>query len=356
MGFGWRDGLLLGAVVGALGAPAFAAPPSVDAASVALRSGNASNAVALATQALADTALAPRDRARVLVERGLAHEMLVERDGALADFTAAIDAHQLPASEQARALYDRGVTLDELGRTEDAVGDYSAALGLEPRYAAALNNRGNAYRRLGRLDAARADYQASLAAGNAHAEYPQYGLGQIAEAEGRLDAARDRYRAALAADPQFALAAERLAALGEPANITAPIVLRPPAGVVAPSGDVVRLTPPRAGARQVLRPVRLVSVTPGLKPAFSEAGRAPVARMIQLGAWRREADAARAWSLALAATGNLLAGLSPSIVAVDLAGRGRFYRLRTGPLSGSAGASLCAALKARAQACVVVGN
>src|ERR1700759_5087016 len=95
--------------------PASASPPTVDAAAVGLHSGNASNAVALATQALADTSLTPRDRARVLVDRGLAHEMLGDHDAALLDFTEAINAHVLRAPDQARAFYDRGVALDALG-------------------------------------------------------------------------------------------------------------------------------------------------------------------------------------------------------------------------------------------------
>ena len=139
-----------------LGAGADATPPDTDAASVALHAGNASNAVALATQALADSTLSPRDRARVLVDRGLAHEMLGEHDAALLDFTEAINARALTGADQARAFYDRGVALDAVGQTDDAIGDYSAAIRLDPRYAAALNNRGNAYRRVGRLDDAAA--------------------------------------------------------------------------------------------------------------------------------------------------------------------------------------------------------
>ena len=217
---------------------------------MALHGGNASNAVALATQALADPSLTPRDRARVLVERGLAHEMLGEHDAAMVDLTEAINARALPGPEQARAFYDRGVTLDELTRrTDDAAGDYSAAIGLEPKFAAALNNRGNAYRRLNRLAEARADYQASIAAGNAHKEYPDFGLGQVAEAAGQIEEARGYYRAALTVNPQFTLASERLNALGTatpaaaalPATAPAadaPVVLRPP------GNGAVHLRPP----------------------------------------------------------------------------------------------------------------
>ncbi|HEY4942162.1 MAG TPA: SPOR domain-containing protein [Rhizomicrobium sp.] len=374
-------------------ASAAAGPVSADAASVAMHAGNASNAVALATQALADPNLSPRDRARILVDRGLGHEMLGERDAALIDLTEAINARALLGPEQARAFYDRGVTLDELSRTEDAVGDYSAAILLEPKFAAALNNRGNAYRRLNRLAEARADYQASVAAANAHLEYPNFGLGQVAEAAGQIDEARGYYRAALAANPQFELASQRLNALGNgaPATVAPPadntVHLHPPGQAAAnanPTDDgTVHLRPPRragvdadlpANAEVHLRPpgeraIRLhppraarAAPPPGpapgldLKPAFSEGGGSTVSQTIQLGAWRSEADAADAWNRINSTGGNLLAGLSPQVVPVDLPGKGRYYRLRAGPIYPGNAPGLCVALKAKGLACVVVAD
>src|SRR4029079_12075205 len=93
----------------------------------------------------------PVDRSRLLLRRGLAHELLGQRNEAVADFTGAISTGALAQDEQAGAFYDRGVTLDELNRADDAIADYTAALMLQPRFAAALNNRANIYRRLGRL-------------------------------------------------------------------------------------------------------------------------------------------------------------------------------------------------------------
>ncbi|HXC56330.1 MAG TPA: tetratricopeptide repeat protein [Rhizomicrobium sp.] len=341
---------ILAAVAALLGGPSAAAPGPVEAAAVALHAGNASNAVALATEALQDPGLAPRDRARVLVDRGMAHEMLGERDGALADFTEAIDARILPPDEEVRVFYNRGVTLDELGRTDDAIGDYSAAIHLDPHQAAALNNRGNAWRRLGKLAEARADYTASIAAGNPRLEYPNYGLGQIAEAQGQADAARVYYRAALAANAQFVLAAERLRVLGSPApgGDAAPVVLRPPAQAevhLRPPGQAeIHLRPPRAPHVPPVAPAAALD----LKPALNEGG--PTGRMVQLGAWRSQDEAAIAWSRIARASGSALAGLSPQIVAVDIPGKGRYYRLRTGP----ADPALCATLRAGGVACMMV--
>jgi tetratricopeptide (TPR) repeat protein len=326
--------------------PALASAPLVDAATVALNSGNASNAVALATQALADTGLSPHDRAQVLLDRGLAHEMLGERDAALVDFTEALEARALTKAEQARAYYDRGVTLDEMTRTDDALGDYSAAIKLMPDFAAALNNRANVYRRTGKLDAAQADYQASIQAGNPHPEYPNYGLGQLSEAVGNTQAARAYYQAALAANPQFSLASARVAALGT-GDGGAIIQLKPP--------GAIQLKPPVIRRLPRVQPAyaQATATPPALKPAVSESTADPVPQpetgTVQLGAWRSQAEAANAWSRIARVSGSDLAGLMPQVIAVDLPGKGRYWRLRT-----AGGAELCRSLTAKGLGCLVV--
>ncbi len=344
-------------VVAALLTVRAAAATPVEAANAALQTGNASNAVALLTQALADPSLSAHDRARIQISRGLAYESLGERDAALVDLTEAINAHELQPPELARAFYNRGVTLDELGRAEDAVGDYSSAIRIEPGFAAALNNRGNAYRRLNKMAEARADYLASLAAGNPHPEYPNFGLGQIAEASGQPAQAGDHYRAALAADPHFALAAERLRVMG---SLAAPSAAAPPApGVIQlrpPKGAEVHLRPPGQAAVHLRPPGSPPAARPdvGLKPAISEGG-AATGQAVQLGAWRREEDATKAWNRLIGGSGSrLVAGMSPEVVPVDLPGRGRYYRLRARPVAPGAGPGLCAALKARGVACMLV--
>jgi len=328
----WFSAILISA--GSIWYSAVAASP-VDDALVALQTGNASQAVQLSTAALGGTALSSRDRARLLVNRGLAREILGERDSALIDFTQAIGSHALAPAEQVRALFDRGVTLDELSRTDDALGDYSAAIRLEPGFAAALNNRGNAYRRLGHLVEAAADYRASIAAGNPHTEFPNYGLGQIAEAQGDAVAAREFYREALAANAGFTLAAERLSVLGDG------------------DADAIHLRPPGQSGRAPVLHLHLPARTvPNLKPAL---GSTAESRTVQLGAWRSQGEAANAWSRLGRASGSLLVGLAPQVIAVDLPGSGRYYRLRTQTADGSA-RSLCSALRARGTACMVVSD
>jgi tetratricopeptide (TPR) repeat protein len=285
--------------------------------------------------------------------------MLGDRDDAVVDFTGALNPRALDAPAQARALYDRGVALDELGRVEDAVGDYSAAIALVPKFAAALNNRANAYRRMGRLAQARADYEASIGAGNPRLEFPEYGLGQIAEALGRRSEALSHYRRALDANPQFALASERMAALGATAA-DAPVVLRPPGGAAAspsPTDDgtihlhpPARQTAPARPARSPLPPPSPLAGSLDLRPAVGDTA----GHMVQLGAWRSSNEASTAWNRLIAGNAALLTGLSPQVVSADIPGRGRYYRLRTGPLPSGKAGGLCAALAARHIACMIV--
>jgi tetratricopeptide (TPR) repeat protein len=289
-------------------------------------------------KALADPRIQTQEKARLLVRRGLAREMLGERDDALADFTGAIAARALGTEEQATALYDRGVTLDELGRVDDAIADYTSALQLEPTFAAAFNNRGNALRRLGRLAEARRDYEASMSAGNPHSEYPEYGMGQIAEALDQPSAAREYYRSALATNPQFALAEERLVAMD--VGSLSPIAVKKPGHRRA-----VALRRPAASASS--------DRGPNLKPTINDAD-AAAGPYIQLGAYRTTGEANEAWDRVQQGAGELLSGLTPVIVAIDLRGRGRYYRLRVAQPSPATAGHLCQALRAKGITCVLL--
>ena len=298
--------------------------------------------LALADKALAAGHLSAEDQALNFVRRGLAHEILGDRKEALTDLDSAIAGQALSTAEQSDALYDRGITRDELGQTDEAVADYTAALQLRPSFAAALNNRGNALRRLGRLSEARSDYEASMRNGNPHPEYPDYGMGQIAEALGQPAAAVEYYRSALAANPQFALAEDRLIAMD--------------AGGEKPTAYVA--TAPERHSRQGRRAMaRSVPATDGvdaaslLKPTISDSS-AP-GRSLQLGAYRSAAEASDAWTRVQKSAGELLAGRTASIIPVDLPAKGRYYRLRVGRLEAGEAAQLCASLKARGTGCIL---
>lgn len=344
-----------------LARPAAAAPVAAAifaAIDSALAAGDGGQALRLSDEALNTPSLEGTDRARLMLDRGLAHGLRGEGDEALVDMTAAISARSLPSTEQARAYLERGLVLDGLNRLEDAVGDYTEAVRLNPASAPALNNRANAYRRQNRFDDAKRDYLASLAAGNPAPEYPYYGLGQIAEQQGKAAEAKGFYARAVAANPSYWLASERLTALGGSPPLNPPIVLKPPPGMppAAPKtgSDAIVLRPPsakpapvpaRAPAPVRSQPATVAEEGPGLRPALDNSG----GQEVQLGAWRQEAEAAEGWRKAVTAAGGALAGLSPHIVAVDLPGRGRYYRLR---VKTGDSKQLCAALTSRGMDCI----
>jgi tetratricopeptide (TPR) repeat protein len=265
----------------------------------------------------------PQDWNRFLLTRGHASEQLGQKADALADYTLAIESRALASNDQAQALFDRGLLMDGGGRVADALADYNAALSLAPTFVAALNNRADIYQRLGQLPQARQDYLAVLATGGSQIPHAYFGLGQIAESAGDKTAARDFYRRATDADPNFGPAGERLAALRDAAQPLLASLVR--SGAIDGQND----TPP-----------------PSPEPA-------PCGVQVQLGAWRSHENATKGWDHALTRAGAALEGLSPLIVAVDLPGAGRFYRLRVAVAqTGSRG--FCVALTAKGLDCIPV--
>lgn len=376
----------------ALFALAAKAAPSTEAViaevGTALDTGDATQARKLADGALAENDLSALQRGRLLMDRGLAHEILDAREDAMADFTAALQTHALPADERAQVLLQRGFLLDGMNQLNDAAKDYGAAIALKgPTLATALNNRANVWRRQGKLVEARRDYQAALAAGTARPQYPYFGLGQIAEAQNDKDAARGFYAKAVAADPSYSLASARLAELGGPpdgAVATAEkIVLRPPKAMTAatdpvpepaadkpaaPEKPIVLKPPPKrvpasapvapkADAGFKAAPVTKRAPKPasglGLRPALDGPGEATAGPEVQLGAWRSEPEAQEGWSKARRKAGAVLDGMAAHIVRAELPGRGIYFRLR---VSAANPAKLCADLQAVDLDCVRVRN
>lgn len=341
----------------------------------ALDAGDAARAIVLADAALKDAHAGARGG--LLYCRGVARELLGLNTQALADFTAALRIPGLPRGRREQVLLQRGFLRDGLGWLDAAADDYSTAIRMDGAVAAvALNNRANIYRRQNRLALAQRDYRAALAHGG-RPQYAWYGLGQIAEAGGDVEGARGSYAKAVAADPGYLLAADRLAALGGPAEDAAPAVTGPadtspvhaarladarPAGTRSDLARIV-LRPPREAsgvAETGQGRVRLASV-PALRPALDSypQDRPPAAPKagnragVQLGAWRSQAEARQGWEKAVHRAGGALDGLEPRIVTADLPGQGRYYRLRT--VAGNDGpARLCAQLTAAGQACFPV--
>jgi tetratricopeptide (TPR) repeat protein len=329
----------------------------------ALGRGDAVRAETIAEKALVEANPTPVQRARLFLDRGQALFRLGRPDEALAAFAQGIGMHALSATDQANALFDRGVLLDALGRTDDAIADYSAAISLSPRFAMALDNRGDAYRRQAMLPQALADYRAALASGNGKIQYAYYGLGQIAEAVGDWNAARNYYAKALAADSGFGPARGRLAALGIQPQLgdpdAAPIVLHPPPAIKV----AVQVKPAAAASHSTAsapaRPPHLAPSHKPPRPAPSGKHNSPVLRpaitlvQIQLGAWRNAPDAVAGWKKIMRQASGDLGNLSLHIAPADVPGKGRYFRLRAGPIGRDQGAALCVVLRKKKLDCTV---
>jgi tetratricopeptide (TPR) repeat protein len=297
------------------------------------------------------------------------------------DFTHALEIRALPADAREQALLQRGFLRDGLGRLDEALRDYSAVVAIKGDYfVTALNNRANIYRRQNRLRQARRDYLAALSAGGAKPQYSYFGLGQMAETQHDMAAARGFYAKAISADPDYAAAAGRLAALGGPPDGAIPereekIILRPPpfqsavkVAQASPGDGVqivshaphdatvaVRLQSRHANAAQALRftPVAATALRPALdQPHVRLSG----ASEVQLGAWRSAAEADAGWSKAKRQASGMLDGLQPHVLSVDLPGKGRYFRLRVSPASDQGSAGVCAGLAAKGIACLPVRN
>jgi len=383
----------------ALASPA--TPALIAEVQSALDRGDALHAANLAEGAIREPGISATERARLVLYHGLAEELLGVHETATHDFTTALDSHALPPEERAQALLQRGFLRDGEGKLNDAIADYSAVIALHGEgLATALNNRANVYRRQNKLDEAKRDYRAAFGAGS-KGQYVWYGLGQIAEAQKDIATARDYYARAIIVDPNYALASERLAALGGPpdtvvASSQAPVLLTPPAvqsalsaKTVQPAGaDSPRITLRPALDQAAKRPVpaqpakqpvteqtsqRPVVDQPAKQPAVEQSTlpatpqppapvqsvRQPAADQsgkgeVQLGAFRSEAEARAAWAKAQTQAGQLLSGREPRVVVVDLPGKGRYYRLRTNPASGVSQRQFCDSLTAKGLGCFPV--
>jgi tetratricopeptide (TPR) repeat protein len=323
----------------------------------ALSQGDSRTAERLVALALAQPSLNSSQESELLLDRAKIDELHEQFPDALADLTKAIDGHALPQPIQIGALLERGLLLVALNRLDDAIEDYNAVLALDPHSWSALNERASAYHRQNRISEAQRDYLASLAAGNKNPEYSYFGLGQIAEEQGETATARSFYIKAVAANPKYGLADERLKRLGghiaTPPSTSTP---QPPSTPVAP--PVVTQQPSATADQPIhLVPPDVASVRQSggqrLRLTPADAGLLRQAKsQVQLGVWASEERAAAAWLRAVQLAGKALAPLSPSIIPVDIPGKGQLFRLRVTAITNAA--DLCASLKTAGLDCMPV--
>ncbi len=122
----------------------------------------------------------------------------------------------------------------------------------------------------------------------------------------------------------------------------------PPGGEATPAAPVAAM--PAAAASTMMMTAKPV------KPAPAAAAKAPGEGSygIQLGAFKASADAAnKRWAHLEKEYPKALAGLSPT-VSPKKSGSGTLYRLQSVGLTEKHARAICASMKAKAQACVVI--
>ncbi len=142
--------------------------------------------------------------------------------------------------------------------------------------------------------------------------------------------------------PQQQAAAVPRATTPPPAQaspVPQPVVSRPGAAPQAPVGQT---------AAPVVAKPPAVQAPPPATPVAAGATRGA---KVQLGAVKSEAAASAEW-VKLKKTHPELANLSMSLAKVEIPNKGTYYRIQAGPVSD--GASVCGAVKARGQDCLVV--
>ncbi|MEO1205770.1 MAG: tetratricopeptide repeat protein [Pseudomonadota bacterium] len=182
----------------ALAAPSPATQLKARDAANALTKGDPAKAVALYTQALADTEISNDRRATLLNDRGVAYVRLGQTREALKDYNQAVELFP----EYAAVYNNRGNLLMALGFDEEAVKDFNRAIALAPGYAAAYNNRAGALIRLGKADQAVTDFTRAIRLLPSSAA-PLSGRGKAHLAEGRPHAAIRDFSRAVTTNARF---------------------------------------------------------------------------------------------------------------------------------------------------------
>ncbi len=136
-----------------------------------------------------------------------------------------------------------------------------------------------------------------------------------------------------------------------------PVKVAPP-----PEQPIERATKPEP-AQQKPEPIAQKPATPEPKPEAEPVYKPkPVPKAagkfaVQIGSFRSEKQASSTWNALRNRLPILLDGVSPDVQRADLGTKGIYFRLRAADFETRADASeFCAALKARAQDCIVVSR
>ena len=155
--------------------------------------------------------------------------------------------------------------------------------------------------------------------------------------------------------------AEMRPAETKPAPAAKKVVAAPPVTVSKPAPEPAKATPkvaaepvkatPKVVAEAVAAPPKAVADAPPAKLGATAAATGG-AFVLQIGAYKSEADAAAAWKGYQTKHGALVSGMSSDVQKADLGDKGVRYRLRAGSFADKdAAAALCDRLKAEGGIC-----
>lgn len=357
----------------------------VDEAAEAIAAGRHEEAIAALDAAINGHKLTGMPLAVAYHHRGMAHQKTGDGTAAIADYTKAIDLGTLPEEMKVRVHYNRALAEAATGNKMAAELDYSRAIELAPSYAPAWHNRANLERERRDYPTAIRDYGEAMARLDGDKrKFPLLGRALAYERSGNLPAAVADLREALAIDPQFQPARAKLdefepmlaeaeaGAEGQENLATGSIgsgEMAPASRQVPVSRQVIEVAPKngwttqarRYGAEPVTeteteKPRRLTSLPPAEPVARQAAASGKGSYRIQLGAFRAQGDASKAWNDMLARH-PILAPLDHRIEEADLGEKGVFFRLQAGSFKTRAEArAYCERLKAKRLDCLVAGG
>ena len=184
-----------------------------QAAYKGLAAGDASGAVTAYTRAIESRDLEPEVLANALLNRALAYQRLDQPQLAIDDYTAALRLDAMSGQLRATALYNRALSYQKIDRPALAIEDYTAALFLDSSFAYAYYGRANVLRQSGQYLFALSDYDKALLHKYPDPARVYYGQALTYEALQRPQNVREALTRALAANPQFAPARQKFAAL-----------------------------------------------------------------------------------------------------------------------------------------------
>src|SRR6266496_1509441 len=132
-------------------------------------------------------------------ERGIAKGVKGDIDGAIADFTRAIELDP----KYSKTYSNRGIAKEEKGDMDGAIADCTRAIKLDPRYAPAYSTRGLAKKNKGDLNEAITDYTRAVELDPKYVN-AYYNRGLAKWAKGDINGAVADYTRAVELDPKYA--------------------------------------------------------------------------------------------------------------------------------------------------------